>query len=78
MEIIIQKQQTVNLDEIKIDFVRDLFHEKKIIARVQGLPQGVLLWGGEEAYNEAGNWTNESAHARLLEVLASSEVPWAF
>jgi deoxyhypusine synthase len=75
-EIIVKEQETVQLEEIKIEFVRDLFQEKKIIARVEGLPAGVILWSGDEGYSKAGNWTNESAHDRLLEVLALSDVPW--
>lgn len=77
MEIVIQKQQTVTVDELEILAVRDLFEEKKIIARVKGLPNGVLLWGGDEEYTAAGNWTNKTALARLQEVLAKSDIPWA-
>jgi hypothetical protein len=78
MQIIIQKQKTVDLEELTIEFVRDLFEQKRIIARVKNLPQGIVLWDGEEEYNKAGNWTNETAQARLLEVLALPEIPWAF
>jgi hypothetical protein len=78
MEIVIQKQETVQLDEIKIEFVRDLFEEKKIIARIHGLVRGVLLWSGDEEYEQAGNWTNETVLTRAQEVLSRPEVPWAF
>jgi hypothetical protein len=78
MKIVIQKQQTVDLEQPTIEFVRDLFEQKRIIARVKNLPQGIVLWSGEEEYNKAGNWTNETAQARLLELLALPEIPWAF
>lgn len=78
MEIVIQKQQTVKLDEVVIIAVRDLFEEKKIIARIKGLDRGVLLWSGDEEYASAGVWTNETALARAKQVLALPEVPFAF
>jgi hypothetical protein len=78
MQIITQKQEVVNLNEIKIIAVRDLFEEKKIIARIQGLNRPIYLWNGETEYASAGVWTNESALQRAAEVLALPEVPWAF
>jgi hypothetical protein len=78
MEIIIKKQETVTLDNIQIEVVRDLFNEKKIIARVKGLDRGLLLWSGDEEYASAGNWTNDSVLAKVKEVLALPEIPWAF
>ena len=78
MEIIIQKQQSVTISELKIDAVRDLFLEKKIIARVKGLDRGIVLWDGAEEYVAAGDWTNETALARVEELLQSENIPWAF
>jgi hypothetical protein len=78
MEIVIQPKKTVTLDEIKILAVRDLFEEKKIIARIAGLERPIYLWIGEEEYAAAGIWTNESALARAEEILARPEIPWAF
>ena len=78
MEIIVQTQEVVTLPEIKILAVRDLFHEKKIIARIEGLDRPVYLWNGEDEYAAAGDWTNESALARATEVLSLPSVPWAF
>lgn len=78
MEIVIKKQETITLDNVQIEGVRDLFNENKIIARVKGLDRGILLWSGEEEYAAAGNWTNQTALARVKEVLALPEIPWAF
>jgi len=61
---------------IIIQAVRDLFIQKKIIVRIKGLPQAVLLWSGEEEYTAAGNWTNETVLTRATEVLSLSTIPW--
>jgi len=78
MQITLQQAQVVTLDNVEVQAVRDLFAEKKIIARIKGLPKGIVLWDGAEQYAAAGNWTNETAAARATEVLALSSVPWAF
>lgn len=69
--ITIQSAQTVDLDDIVIDAVRDSFEQKRIIARIKGLPRSLILWEGEAEYTAAGNWTNESAQARAVEAVTS-------
>jgi hypothetical protein len=78
MKIVLQAEQSITIDNVEIQAVRDIFHEKKIIARVKGLPKGIVLWSGDAEYTAAGNWTNETALARATEVLAGSAVNWAF
>lgn len=78
MDIIIQNEIKVTLDDVRIVSVRDVFTEKKIIARIDGLVRPIYLWNGAAEYEEAGVWTNESALARAKEVLARTEIPWAF
>lgn len=75
--ITVQAAETVTLEEVKILAVRDLFKEKKIIARIEKLPKPIVLWSGDAEYAAAGNWTNETALARAVEVLALPTVPWA-
>jgi hypothetical protein len=78
MNITIQEAQTVTLSEpLVIEAVRDLFVQKRIVAKIQGLPRPVTLWEGEEQYTAAGNWTNETAIAQAQVVLALSPIPWA-
>jgi len=77
MEITIQSAQTVTLNTIVVEFVRDIFSEKKIIAKIKNLPRPVILWSGAEQYAAAGNWTNETATAQASAVLALSSIPWA-
>lgn len=72
ISVTFQKAQTITLDEVKILAVRDIFNEKKIIARIDKLPRGLVLWNGEREYSTAGNWTNETAQARAIEVLSGS------
>ena len=78
MEITLQPAQTINLDTIVVEAVRDLFSEQKIIARIKGLPKGIVLWSGSTEYAAASAWTNESALARATEVLSLPNIPWAF
>lgn len=66
--------ETVTIDEVEVLAVRDLFIEKKIVARVKGLPSPIVLWDGEEEYTAAGNWTNETAISRATEILNSGNV----
>lgn len=76
MQIILEPAQIVNLDNVEIESVRDLFREKTIIARIKNVPKGIVLWKGSTEYAAASAWTNETAHARAVEVLALSSIPW--
>jgi hypothetical protein len=78
MEIILQKEKKVILESIKIVAVRDFFEKKLIVAQIEDLIRPVVLWQGDDEYEAAGNWTNESALARAEEILARPEIPWAF
>jgi hypothetical protein len=77
MTITLKQAETIQFNENNIELiaVRDLFKEKKIIARIEGLPRPILLWNGEEEYNAAGNWTEETVIQRIQEVLQLPEVP---
>jgi hypothetical protein len=77
INVVTQPQQTVSLDAVEVLAVRDLFDEKTIIARVKGLPRPVVLWGGEDEYTAAGDWTNATATAQATSVLSLSSIPWA-
>lgn len=78
MNITLRQAETITINEIIIDHVRDSFSEKKIIAHIKGIPRPLVLWSGEEEYVAAGNWTNESALIRATEVLSLSTISWAF
>jgi hypothetical protein len=78
MEIITQVEKKQVLNEVVVLSVRDLFLQKKIIAKIKNLDAPIILWNGEEEYEAAGNWTNESATQRATEVLSLPEIPWAF
>ncbi|NBP16735.1 hypothetical protein EBU95_20505, partial [bacterium] len=65
MVITLEPARTVELnDPITVLAVRDLFEQKRIIARIKDLPRGLVLWDGADEYTAAGNWTNETATAR--------------
>lgn len=77
MIITLKQAETLEFNEnnIQLIAVRDLFKEKKIIARIEGLPKPILLWDGEEEYNAAGNWTEETVIQRIAQVLQLPEIP---
>jgi len=74
----LQPEQIITLpDPIVIQAIRDQFIQKRIIARIKGLPQAVILWDGPDQYAAAGNWTNDTVLAQASAVLALSSIPWA-
>jgi len=77
INIILQPEKSITIDEVEVLAVRDLFQEKTIIARIKDLPRPVVLWKGEEEYAAAGDWTNETAIAKAIEVLSAPEINWA-
>jgi hypothetical protein len=77
MKIVVQKEVTVNLPEVKVLAIRDVFEDKKIVAKIQGLPRGIVLWGPEDYDSHlASTWTNESVQTRAKEVLKQIPVPF--
>jgi hypothetical protein len=78
MEIILQKEEKVVLEHVKILAVRDFFEKKMIVAQIENLHRPVILWEGDEEYESAGNWTNHTALLRAIDVLSRPEVPWGF
>lgn len=77
MQITFQPAQTITLNSIIIEFVRDNFHEQKIVAKIKGLPRPIVLWSGNTQYASASAWTNETATVQASAVLALSSIPWA-
>lgn len=77
IKVVVQPEISVNLTDIVILAVRDIFCEKRIIARVAGLPRAIVLWGPSDYDSEeAQNWTNDSAYERAVEMLSKEEVPF--
>jgi len=78
MDITVQQAEVVTLaDPLVIEAVRDLFVQKKIVAKIQGLPRPIILWDGPDQYAAAGIWTNDTALAQATAVLQLSAIPWA-
>ena len=77
MKIVIQPEISIEIGDIVVMSVRDNFLEKKIIARVHGIPKSIVLWGPDEYDSpEAQTWTNDSAIVRILEKLALPNIPF--
>jgi hypothetical protein len=57
------------IGQAKITYI-DTPHLKTLAVRLESVPAMVTLYK-DAAYDEAGNWTEEQAEARLLEILGS-------
>jgi len=78
MNITVQPAQIITLsDPIVVEVVRDLFVQKRIVAKIRGLSRPIILWDGADQYAAAGNWTNDTAVAQASAVLQLSAIPWA-
>ena len=77
IKIVTKPEESLTIESVEVIAVRDLFDEKKIIARIAGLPRGVILWEGDTEYTAAGNWTNETAIAKANEIINSGSIKWA-
>jgi hypothetical protein len=77
MKIVVQPEITIELPSVRVLAVRDQVVDKKIVAKINGLPRGVVLWDASEYdSHEAMFWTNESAEQRARIVLARNPVPF--
>jgi hypothetical protein len=77
MQITVQPAQTITIDNVVVEFVRDIFTEQKIIAKIKNVPRPIILWSGTTQYASASAWTNSTAVARASAVLTLSSIPWA-
>jgi hypothetical protein len=77
MRVIIQPEISIELPEVKLLAVRDIIAERRIIARIDGIPKGVILWDKAEYDGaDAQTWTNESALQRAILKLSQTYVPF--
>ena len=77
MKIVIQPEIAVELTDVVVLSVRDQINDKKIIAKINGLPRGIVLWGPSEYdSHEAQYWTNESVLQRAIGILQLNPVPF--
>lgn len=71
MKIVVQPEIAIELPEVEVLAVRDQISDKKIVAKINGLPRAVVLWGPDEYDSQdATFWTNETARARAIQVLS--------
>jgi hypothetical protein len=66
----------IDLNNLQIRYVKDLFNNKQIIASAKPIPYDIILWDGEEEYNQAGDWTNESCFNRLMEIINNNQIKY--
>ena len=77
MKIVVQPEIAIELSEVSVLSVRDQMFDKKIVAKINGLPRAIVLWGPSEYdSHEATYWTNESVQQRATAVLQQTPVPF--
>lgn len=71
--------EAVTTNKFQLDFINDNPKEKKVIAQIypldlvdetviQGQVRFLTLWEGQE-YDNVGNWTQQQANDRIIELL---------
>ena len=77
MKIVVQQEIAIELPSVEVLAVRDQISDKKIVAKINGLPRAVVLWGPDEYdSHDATFWTNETAQLRAVQVLSQFPVPF--
>lgn len=68
---------TVDIDSLSLEKIIDSPSNFLITAVVVDIWREMILWQGQEEYEQAGIWTNESALARAKELIESGNVRFA-
>jgi len=61
-------QQTIMIDKIEVLTISDDLSSVKAAVIVNDYSKVITLWEGEE-YENIGDWTQEQANARIIELL---------
>jgi hypothetical protein len=74
--ITLPSELNVVISEVKIPvnpqyYITDNSFKKTVSAIFRGIPKPLILWSGAD-YDTVGNWTQEQADARILELLGSN------
>jgi hypothetical protein len=74
--IIIDPARTVDIDpsNIVLKKTTDNPVNYRITAEIEGLWKSIIVWDGEQAYNAAGAWTNESVITQIASLIESGNV----
>jgi len=67
LTFILQPEVKIELTNIEIQRIIDNPNEKFVRAFINGISD-IILWEGNE-YDAIGNWTQEQAEARIIELL---------
>lgn len=69
IEVIVRPAIIKNIETINILYFVDSIAERKLSVTVKELPAPIVLWENE-SYDEIGQWTDDQARARLLELIS--------
>lgn len=69
LEVVVRPAIVKSIETINILFFVDSIAERKLSVTVKELPAPVVLWEREE-YDAIGQWTDDVARARLIELIS--------
>lgn len=67
ISVISNKPVSIELTELTIDRIVDIVSQKQVVAFVEHFER-IILWE-DDAYDAIGNWTQEQAEARIIELI---------
>jgi len=74
--ITLEPARTIDIDPSNIVLKKTVDEPAnyRITAEIEGLWKSIIVWDGEEAYNAAGIWTNESVIAQIASLIESGNI----
>jgi hypothetical protein len=68
-DFVIMERRTKTFSTLKVKSVTDKPAEKRVLARIEDLPDNIVLWEGA-SYDAIGQWTDTDVSARLNEIFS--------
>jgi hypothetical protein len=68
-DFVIMERRTKTFSTLKVRSVTDKPAEKRVLARIEDLPDNIVLWEGA-SYDAIGQWTDTDVSARLNEIFS--------
>jgi hypothetical protein len=68
-DFVIMERRTKTFSTLKVKSVTDKPEEKRVLARIEDLPDNIVLWEGA-SYDAIGQWTDTDVSTRLNEIFS--------
>lgn len=73
IEVVLRPVQKKTVSSLTVLFYTDSVQDKKLTVQLAEIPTPIILWE-KDAYDAIGQWTDDQAKARLIEVLSHPAV----